>query len=155
MSRNTIAYTILTSLTIGLSACSSAPAPKPVAGAQDVISKADWSKSQTVNVALSSYAFSPQAFTLKQNQPYVLHLTNTSDGTHTFSSDTLFSAVAVEKIVQGSTETAGISTNGVTLAPNQSADVYVVPVTAGTYHIYCAEFMHDSMGMHGDVTIQQ
>jgi uncharacterized cupredoxin-like copper-binding protein len=125
-----------------------------VAGAQDVISKADWSKGQTVNIALSSYAFTPQAFTLKQNQPYLLHLSNTSDDTHTFSSDTLFSAAAVKKVVRGTTETASISTNGVSLAPNESADIYVVPVKAGTYHIYCDEFMHDSMGMHGDVTIQ-
>lgn len=154
MTYRVTAYTLLTTLAIGLAACSSAPAPAPVAGSQSAISKADWSKSQTVNVALSSYAFTPQTLTLTKNQPYILHLQNTSSASHTFSSDTLFSAVAVEKVVRGGVETAGLSTNGVDLAPNEQADVYIVPVTAGSYHVYCNRFMHDTMGMNGDVTIQ-
>jgi plastocyanin len=32
--------------------------------------------------------------------------------------------------------------------------LYLVPVKPGTYRIYCNEFMHDTMGMHGTVTIQ-
>jgi len=154
MIRRLIASTAFASLALTLAACAADKAPAPVADAQGIVAKTDWSKSRRVDVGLSAFEFTPANLTLQQNQPYVLHLANTDDDTHTFSSATLFSAVAVQKLVRGGVETPGLATNGVSLAPKEQADLYIVPVKTGSYRIYCDEFMHDTMGMHGDVTIQ-
>ena len=139
----------------GISACSSSKGPAtPVADAQSSISTTDWSKSETVDVVLSKFAFTPATLTLKRKQPYRLHLANTSGDTHTYSSDDLFGAVAVQKVVRAGVETPGLSGNGVSLEPNEEADLFIVPLNSGSYRIYCDEFMHDTMGMHGTVTIQ-
>jgi uncharacterized cupredoxin-like copper-binding protein len=146
--------------TLAISACSSmksdeeAAAAPAVANAQSIVSAADWSKSQTIGVTLSSFAFTPSEFTFQHGQPYKLHLVNNEDETHTFSSHTLFQAIAVQKVVQNGTEKPAVDKEGIVLGPNQQADLYFVPVNAGTYKIYCDEFMHAAMGMDGSVTIQ-
>ncbi len=155
MKRTFLLPGLLALLFIGISACSSGKGPAtPVADAQSAISTTDWSKSETVDVVLSKFAFTPTTLTLKRKQPYRLHLTNTSNDTHTYSSDDLFGAVAVQKVVRAGVETPGIIGNGVSLEPNEEADLFIVPINAGSYRIYCDEFMHDTMGMHGSVTIQ-
>jgi uncharacterized cupredoxin-like copper-binding protein len=155
MVRRLIAYSLLAQAILVVSACSNShESVAPIADNQGVVAKTDWSKSQSIDVGLSSFAFTPQNLTLTRNQPYKLHLANSSDDTHTFSSDTLFSAVAVQKLVRGTGESTSIPADGVSLAPHEQADLYIVPVNAGTYRIYCDEFMHDTMGMHGDVVIQ-
>jgi uncharacterized cupredoxin-like copper-binding protein len=126
----------------------------PVADAHNIISSANWSQSQVIGVTLSSFEFTPTNLTLQHGQPYKLHLVNNSNDTHTFSSGDFFKAVAVQKVVQKGAETPGLTGNGISMGPNEQADLYLVAVTAGTYRIYCDEFMHDTMGMHGNVTIQ-
>jgi uncharacterized cupredoxin-like copper-binding protein len=66
----------------------------------------------------------------------------------------LFQAIAVQKVVQNGTEKPAVDKEGIVLGPSQQADLYFVPVNAGTYKIYCDEFMHAAMGMDGSVTIQ-
>ncbi|HEY4165015.1 MAG TPA: cupredoxin domain-containing protein [Dongiaceae bacterium] len=144
--------------TLAISACSSMKseeaAPAPVANTQGVVSATDWSKSQAIGVTLSSFNFTPTDFTFQHGQPYKLHLVNSEDETHTFNSDTLFQAIAVQKVVQNGSEKPGVTGNSIVLGPNEQADLYFVPVTAGSYKIYCDEFMHAAMGMRGNVTIQ-
>jgi uncharacterized cupredoxin-like copper-binding protein len=145
--------------TLAISACSSMKsddeaAAVPVTNAQSVVASADWSKSQTIGVTLSSFNFTPSDFTFQHGQPYKLHLVNNEDETHTFSSDSLFQAIAVQKVVQNGVEKPGITGEGITLGPKEQADLYFVPVTAGAYDVYCDQFMHAAMGMRGKVTIQ-
>lgn len=128
--------------------------PPPVAEAHSIVAKTDWSKSQTVDVALDSYAFRPAEFALQSGQPYKIHLTNGSDDTHTFSSAGFFKAVALQKVVVNGVEASGLSDDGVTLDENQQADLYLVPVTAGSYGLFCDEPLHDSFGMHGHIIIK-
>jgi uncharacterized cupredoxin-like copper-binding protein len=143
--------------TLSISACSSTKseeaASAPVSNAQGAVSATDWSKSQTIGVTLSSFSFTPTDFIFQHGQPYKLHLVNSADDTHTFNSDTLFQAIAVQKVVQNGAEKP-VTGNSIVLGPNEQADLYFVPVTAGTYKIYCDEFMHAAMGMRGSVTIQ-
>jgi len=154
MKRTFIAPGLL-ALSIGISACSSTPhSATPVGDAQGIVSTTDWSKSETIDVTLSKFAFTPTDLTLRRQQPYKLHLVNTSSDTHTYSSDDLFSAVVVQKVVRAGIETPGIAKDGVSLGPNEEADLFLVPVNEGNYRIYCDEFMHDTMGMHGTVTIK-
>ena len=157
MIRISFACCLLAAAAVGVSSCSSSSSSVPVAPtaeAQSILAKTDWLKSKTIDVMLSSYAFTPQDFTLEKGQPYKLRLINTSGATHTFSSDDLFSAVAVEKVDRAGVETVGITKDGVSLEPDEQAEIYLVPLTPGTYRIYCEKFLHETMGMHGTVTIQ-
>jgi len=128
--------------------------PPPVTDAQGIVAKADWSKSQAIDVALDSYKFVPAEITLQSGQPYKIHLTNASDDTHTFNSAGFFKAVALQKVVVNGVESTSLKDDGVALDENQQADLYVVPVTPGTYGLYCDEPLHDSFGMHGHIVVK-
>jgi plastocyanin len=141
---------------LALAACSGGDKQPvaPVANAQGIVASADWSRAEQIDVRLSSYAFSPANLTLARDQPYKIHLVNSSGNTHTFSSDDLFAAIALRNVQKGAVSQTSIQGNGISLARDRQADLYLVPVKPGTYRIYCNEFMHDTMGMHGTVTIQ-
>jgi uncharacterized cupredoxin-like copper-binding protein len=153
------AFSALFAASLALAACSAAKsgdetAPVPVADSASIVSAADWSKSQAIGVTLSSFDFAPADFTFQHGQPYKLHLVNNADDTHTFSSDTFFQAIAVRKVVRNGVSAPGVTGKGIPLGPHEQADLFFVPVAAGTYRIYCDQFMHDTMGMHGSITIQ-
>ena len=79
----------------------------------------DWSKAQTIDIAMSDFSFAPANLQLRANQPYRLHLTNSSSHGHNFAAPTLFAAAAVapndqSKVEDGSIEVAGGQTIDVT-----------------------------------------
>jgi len=147
---------VATTAAILLAGCGSdkGSAPASTIDSRGVVAAADWSKSETITVTLSSYAFAPADLSLRQGRPYKIHLTNESGSTHTFSSGDFFKAVAVQKVVLNGVESPSVSEDGITLEGHQQADLYLVPVTVGSYGLYCDEFMHDTMGMHGHIAIQ-
>jgi uncharacterized cupredoxin-like copper-binding protein len=145
---------ILASAALGGCGSQGGKAPETAVNAQNIVAAADWSKSETVTVGVTSYAFSPANLSLRHGQPYKIHLANTSTHTHTFSSDDFFKTAAIQKVVKNGSPSSGLEGDGITLAPNDQVDLYLVPVTAGTYDLYCDEFMHDTMGMNGKITVQ-
>ncbi len=109
----------------------------------------DWSKAQTIDIAMSDFSFAPANLQLRANQPYRLHLTNSSSHGHNFAAPTLFAAAAVapndqSKVEDGSIEVAGGQTIDVTFAPN----------AAGTYKYHCSHFLHSAFGMSGEASVQ-
>jgi len=139
------------------SACSSGSGTdvaKPTFDEGAIVNAADWSKAETEQIALSNYVFTPNDLVLKRNQTYLLHLENTSTHTHTFSSDTLFGAIAVKSAEVNGTSVSRDNLGDIELQPGEKADLSFVAVTPGTYQIYCDKFMHDSMGMNGKIAIQ-
>jgi len=109
----------------------------------------DWSKAQMIDIAMSDFNFAPANLQLRANQPYRLHLTNSSSHGHDFAAPTLFAAAAVapddqSKIEDGSVEVAG----------GQSIDVKFVPNAAGTYKFHCSHFLHSAFGMTGQASVQ-
>jgi len=140
--------------TVAAAGCASQERPAPSVDTNAVISSTDWSKSETINVKLSNYAFTPMDLTLQHGQPYRIHLVNESGHTHTFSSADFFKTAAVQKVVVDGNESAGLDGDGVTLKANQQADLYLVAVKGGTYDLYCDEFLHDTMGMNGKIVVQ-
>ena len=91
---------------------------------QSIVAKTDWSKAQTIDVALGNDAFVPAELTLQRGQPYKIHLINGSDDTHTFSAAGFFKAVVLQKVVVNSAEKPNLSDDGVTLDEHQQADLY-------------------------------
>ncbi len=119
-----------------------------------IVNAADWSKAQVVEVDLANYSFAPSNLSFQHDQPYQLHLINKSDHTHTFSSDTFFKAIAMQKMTKNgaNVSTADLVEN-IELAPGDQVDLYFIANKAGNYDLYCAKFMHETMGMHGQITV--
>ena len=59
-----------------------------------LVAAADWSRAETVTVALSSYHFAPDRLQFRKDAPYHLHLVNKSGSAHTFTSEGFFGAIA-------------------------------------------------------------
>jgi len=109
----------------------------------------DWSKAQTIGISLSDFSFAPANLQLHANQPYRLHLTNSSSHGHDFDAPVLFASAGIapddqSKVVDGSIE----------VGSGQSIDVKFVPNAAGTYKFHCSHFLHSAFGMTGEAVVQ-
>lgn len=86
---------------------------------------ADWSKMETVTVAMTEYAFSPSTVVLKEGVPTKLVLKNDGKEAHYFVAERFFKSIATRKI-QGS--------DGEIKAPSFTAvEVYPGRVWSGSW----------------------
>ena len=114
-----------------------------LAAAPDV----DWSKARPMAVVMVDDRFQPDHLTFEHGLPYRLHLDNRGKDLHEFTAPEFFAAVVVrdpKQLANGRKE--------VVVQPGESADVYLEPMKAGTYHLICAD--HDWDGMVGDITVK-
>jgi len=132
-------------LSLVLSACATHQATNEPLRAADP--NVDWTVAKTVTVGLSDFEFTPDHLTLRAGQPVRLLLTNTGSGKHDFSAPAFFAAASFR--VGGTPPVAG----KVSLAQNQKAEIDVVPITPGQYPLDCTEFLHDMLGMTGQITV--
>jgi plastocyanin len=102
-----------------------------------------------ITVALTDYAFTPSALSMKEGMAYQIHFTNNGSKGHSFSAPEFFAASQV-----AAEDMAKVKNGIVELGDGQSADVTVTPGRAGTYAFVCTHFMHKMMGMHGEITVQ-
>lgn len=109
----------------------------------------DWSRAQEITIAMSDFSFAPANLQLHANQPYRLHLTNSSNHGHSFDAPLLFAAAALAPNDQSKIVDGGIEVEG-----GQSVDVKFVPTSAGTYKFHCSHFLHSAFGMHGEAVVQ-
>ena len=119
-----------------------------------IVSSTDWTDSQSVEVDLADFSFSPGTLNFQHNKPYRLHLVNTSSHAHTFSSKTFFKAIAIDKMQKNGTDvsTAGLNQD-IELQGGEQVDLYFVAPTPGDYDLYCDEFLHETMGMSGKIAV--
>ncbi len=111
--------------------------------------QADSTNAAQVNVALSSYEFSPARVTLVHGTAYRLHLTNTGGKGHNFSAPQLFAASLIAPQDQAKVEDGTIEVDG-----GQTVDVVFVPMTPGEYDIRCTHFLHSAFGMHAKAIVR-
>ena len=128
-----------------LGACATHQAPNQPLRAADA--SVDWTHARTITVALSDFEFTPDHLTLHSGQPVRLMLSNTGSGKHDFSAPAFFAAASFR--VGGTPPTAG----KVSLDGNQKAEIDLVPGTPGQYPLDCTEFLHDMLGMTGQITV--
>ena len=103
-----------------------------------------------VSVSLTDYAFTPSALSLTAGVTYHLHLANTGSKDHSFSAPQFFAASQIAAADQ-----AKIKKGEVAIDSGQAVDIDVTPGQAGSYAVTCTHFMHNMMGMHGTITVQQ
>jgi plastocyanin len=100
---------------------------------------------QTVEVRLSSFAFTPRAIALTAGRPVILHLVNSGGGGHNFSAPQFFAAA---------TGVSGPVNEGTVDVPgHQSVDIRLTP-SRGTYRLRCTHTMHSTLGMNGTITVE-
>jgi plastocyanin len=109
-----------------------------------------WAQTPTlITVSLTDYAFTPSALSMKEGMAYQIHFINDSSKGHSFSAPGFFAASLVAP-----EDMAKVKNGMVELDSGQSADVTVTPGHAGTYAFICTHFMHQMMGMHGEIAVQ-
>lgn len=100
---------------------------------------------RTVEVQLSSFAFTPRTLRLRAGEPVVLHLVNSGRGGHNFAAPEFFAAAR---------GVAGPVGDGAVEVPSRgTADVRLVPA-AGHYRLRCTHTLHSSFGMRGEIVVE-
>lgn len=108
-----------------------------------------YAQPQPMAVSLTNYAYAPANLVLKAGTVYRLHLTNASNKAHDFSAPKFFADATVApedraKVINGDVE---VEARG-------SVDVTVTPSRSGNYPLICTHFMHSTLGMNGQITVQ-
>ncbi len=91
--------------------------------------------------------FVPDRLGFRHGVPYRLHLENHGKDLHEFT--------APEFLANSVVRDRGLLANGgleVVVQPGQTADVYLMPVKAGRFRLYCAD--HDWDGMVGEIDVE-
>ncbi len=104
---------------------------------------------QQLDIALTNFAFTPDALNLKVGQPYRLHLVNSGSSNHNFAAADFFATVTV-----ASPDASKVQDGAVEVPKNTSVDITFTPTKAGTYDLTCSHFMHTTFGMKGQITVQ-
>jgi plastocyanin len=108
----------------------------------------DFSHASRVDVALSSFDFTPSTIRLRAGQPVTLHLSNTSGGGHNFAAAQFFAAA---RLAPGSAPR--VRRGAVEVRSHQSVDVTLVPA-AGHYRLRCSHTLHSTFGMNGEIVVE-
>jgi uncharacterized cupredoxin-like copper-binding protein len=142
-----------------LSACAAKDVMAPdssgyVADSERRVADIDWTKAETVDVALSEYDFTPASLSFRQGHPYRLHLTNKGGDVHDFASKPFFQAIAAAKLVAPDATTTLPHLQSIGLKPGETKDLYFVAVTPGSYPFECREPLHAMFGMTGTARIE-
>ncbi len=124
---------------------------------QDVgarVAAVDWSRIESRTVKLDDFAFAPDALVFDREVPYRLSLENTGQGTHSFSAEGFFKAIAVRRVTtpQDTIETPALV--NLEVPAHQTYVVDFLPVEAGVFDLRCSEPLHSLFGMTGKITIQ-
>jgi len=95
-------------------------------------------------IQLYSFGFTPNAIHLTAGRPVTLNFVNSAGGGHNFSAPSFFAAATI---------TSGSAPNGlVELGARQSRSITLVP-RAGRYKVRCTHFLHQQMGMSGQILV--
>ena len=155
---DTLHTVILIAAAALLSACQSAPpaAPAHIANGADLVKAADWGRMRTVTVTMDEHNYEPRELRLQAGQPYKIELKNQGEKDHYFTAPEFFKSVAWRKLMVN--KQAEIKVDYVTatevLKKGGQLDLYVIPVRAGRYPVYCTIDDHRDKGMDGGVIVE-
>jgi len=146
---------VMTITTLTLSGCGHHHHSMYVRDAADRVKAADWSKMETVTVAMTDYAFTPPSVVFRQGVPYKLVIENKGTEKHYFTAENFFRVIATRKLQSNSDgEVKAPYFSAIEVYPGRSLDLYFIPVKPGTYPLICTIEGHESMGMKGEIRIE-
>ena len=100
---------------------------------------------RTVEVELSSFAFTPGTIRLRAGEPVMLRLTNSGRGGHNFSAPEFFAA--------SQPSGAPLRDGAIEVPSRQTIMVRVVP-RRGSYRLRCTHTLHTAFGMRGEILVE-
>lgn len=142
-------------MTVG---CQTPPAAGPgfIRDGAAIVKSANWEKMQTVTVTMEEHSYAPLELRLKAGQPYRIELKNIGDKDHYYTAPEFFRSVAWRKLMVN--KNAEIKVDYVTatevLKKTGQLDLYLVPVTKGTYTVICTIDDHREKGMEGKIIVE-
>ena len=104
---------------------------------------------ERIDIQLSNFKFAPATIAMTHGQPYVLHLTNGSGGSHDFVAKGFFAAA---QVAPG--DRARIRGGSIELDGGESADIHLTAPAPGSYEVHCSHFMHSTFGMTGKIVVK-
>ncbi len=153
--RNAVAALIL-----GLAGCAGGDVVLPAAPEgylQDPaahLSVADWSQATTVDVELDEYRFRPAELEFIAGRPYRLLLRNSGTSGHTFVSEEFFKAIAAQELTGPDGSVSRPILARIEVLAGGRRELTFVPVTKGVYALECSVFLHETLGMAGQIAIR-
>lgn len=125
-----------------------------VTNAADIVKAADWKQMQTVTVELKETSYTPEKLVFKANQPYKLVMKNMGEKPHYYTAPQFFKAIATRKVQTTEAEIKAPYLDAIEVNPKGVAELFFVPVKAGTYEVYCTIEDHRDKGMDGTLVIE-
>ncbi|GAB4227889.1 MAG: cupredoxin domain-containing protein [Deltaproteobacteria bacterium] len=119
-----------------------------------VLSAADWSKMESVSVAMTEYAFSPSTIVLKEGTPTRVVLNNAGKAAHYFVAERFFRSIATRKIQDSNGEIKAPYFTAVEVYPGKTVEWFLVPVQKGVYDLLCTVKGHAEHGMKGTIEVR-
>jgi uncharacterized cupredoxin-like copper-binding protein len=146
---------VMTVTTLALSGCCHHHHAMYMHDATDRVKAADWSKMETITVAMTDYAFNPASVVFRQGVPYKLVIQNKGSEKHYFTAELFFRAIATRKLQSNTDgEVKAPYFSAIEVYPGRSLDLYFIPVKTGTYTLICTVEGHEVMGMKGEIRIE-
>lgn len=129
-----------------------------VPDADEIVKKAKWGEMETVNIELLEHDFNPKHIKLKAGKPYRLVLKNTGEKDHYYTAPEFFKSVAWRKAMtprpHGGELKAPYYTAVEAFKKGGIIELYLVPVTTGTYTVICTIDDHKDLGMTGTIVVE-
>lgn len=145
-------------LALSLTACQGLP---PAAGGYvtngaAIVAAADWSRMQTITVTMEEHSYDPHQLRLEVGQPYKIELKNIGEKDHYYTAPEFFRSVAWRKLMVN--KQAEIKVDYVTatevLKKTGQLDLYLIPMSKGSYTVYCTIDDHREKGMEGMIVVE-
>ena len=126
-----------------------------LANGSDYASKtaADWSAAETIRIEMTEFSFSPSDITLEAGKPYILELVTVGAVKHEFTAPDFFPSAAWRKAESAESEIKATYFKEIEVFPGKQVDLYLVPITPGTYDLICEIEGHFEAGMFGTITV--
>lgn len=127
-----------------------------ITNAKEIVKAADWKAMKTVTVDIDEFSYTPDELRFKVGQAYKLELKNAGEKKHYFTAEKFFKAIASRKVqANGMGEIKAPYFLALEMLANGGQlDLYFVPVTKGTYEVFCTIDGHREEGMEGTIVIE-
>ena len=119
------------------------------------IAAADWANVSEVVVELNDNNYEPDDLSFKVGKPYKLVLRNIGNAVHDMVGGSFFNpeTIALWMVNTRVGRVTADNINSVYIRPKQEAELWFVPVKAGSFSFFCSISGHREAGMEGGVKI--
>jgi hypothetical protein len=103
--------------------------------ASELLDTVDWSRTATVEVAISSGDFAPTVLTMRRHRPYRLILTNRDATSRVFHAAGFFHAVALAEVRQGGDVAEPRCISMIDVPAGETIEARLMPLRTGRYEV--------------------